>query len=59
MPKFVPMENKETACTPCEQNFDRKVNELSKEGESPDAEQRAQKAAGAKAAFEEHGKTEQ
>ena len=33
MPKFVPMENKETTCTPCEQNFERKVNELVKEGD--------------------------
>ena len=30
------MENKETTCTPCEQNFERKVNELVKEGEAPD-----------------------
>ena len=34
------MENKETTCTPCEQNFERKVNELVKEGEAPDTEQR-------------------
>ena len=26
------MENKETTCTPCEQNFERKVNELVKAG---------------------------
>lgn len=28
MPKFVPMENKETTCTPCEQNFEDNINEL-------------------------------
>jgi len=50
------MENKETTCTPCEQNFERKVNEL--EGEAPDAEQRAKKEAEVKAAFDEHGKPE-
>ena len=32
------MENKETTCTPCEQNFERKVNELVKEGEAPDTQ---------------------
>ena len=49
------MENKETTCTPCEQNFERKVNELVKEGEAPDTKQRAKKV---KAAFDEHGKSE-
>ena len=39
------MENKETTCTPCEQNFERKVNELVKEGEAPDTKQRAKKEA--------------
>ena len=58
MPKFVPMENKETTCTPCEQNFERKVNELVKEGEAPDTKQRAKKEAEVKAAFDEHGKSE-
>ena len=52
------MENKETTCTLCEQNFERKVNELVKEGEAPDAEQRAKKEAEVKAAFDEHGKSE-
>ena len=58
MPKFVPMENKETTYTPCEQNFERKVNELVKEGEAPDTKQRAKKEAEVKAAFDEHGKSE-
>ena len=52
------MENKETTCTPCEQNFERKVNELVKEGEAPDTKQRAKKEAEVKAAFDEHGKSE-
>lgn len=52
------MENKETTCTPCEQNFERKVNELVKEGEAPDTKQRAKKEAEVKAAFDEHGKPE-
>jgi hypothetical protein len=34
------------------------VNELVKEGEAPDAEQRAKKEAEVKAAFDEHGKPE-
>ena len=46
------MENKETTCTPCEQN------ELVKEGEAPDTKQRAKKEAEVKAAFDEHGKSE-
>ena len=49
------MENKETTCTPCEQNFERKVNELVKEGEAPDAEQRAKKEAEVKAAAAKGG----
>ena len=52
------MENKETTCTPCEQNFERKVTELVKEGEAPDTKQRAKKEAEVKAAFDEHGKPE-
>lgn len=52
------MKDEQTTCTPCEQNFERKVNELVKEGEAPDAEQRAKKEAEVKAAFDEHGKPE-
>ena len=52
------MENKETTGTPCEQTCERKVTELVKEGEAPDAEQRAKKEAEVKAAFDEHGKPE-
>ena len=52
------MENKETTCTPCEQNFERTVNELVKAGEAPDTKQRAKKEAEVKAAFDEHGKPE-
>ena len=58
MPNFLPLENKETTCTPCEQNFERKVNELVKEGEAPDTKQRAKKEAEVKAAFDEPGKSE-
>ena len=43
------MKDEQTTCTPCEQNFERKVNELVKEGEAPDAEQRAKKEAEASA----------
>ena len=52
------MKDEQTTCTPCEQNFERKVNELVKEGEAPDTKQRAKKEAEVKAAFDEHGKSE-
>lgn len=49
---------KKRPARPASQNFERKVNELVKEGEAPDAEQRAKKEAEVKAAFDEHGKPE-
>ena len=52
------MENKVTTCTPCEQNLERNVYVLVKEGEAPDTKQRAKKEAEVKAAFDEHGKSE-
>lgn len=52
------MKDEQTTCTPCEQNFELKVNELVKEGEAPDTKQRAKKEAEVKAAFDEHGKPE-
>ena len=57
MLKSVPMkENKETTCTPCEQNFEHKIDELVKEGKAPTTGERAKKEAEVKAAFTEHGK---
>lgn len=50
------MENKETTCTPCEQNFERKVDELVKEGKAPTAKEREEKEAEVKAAFADRGK---
>lgn len=52
------MKEKETTCTPCEQNFERKVDELVKEGEAPSAGERQKKEAEVKAAFAEHEKAE-
>ena len=44
MLKSVPMkENKETTCTPCEQNFEHKIDELVKEGKAPTTGERAKK----------------
>ncbi|WP_295959519.1 hypothetical protein [uncultured Alistipes sp.] len=49
-------ENKETTCTPCEQNFEHKIDELVKEGKAPTTGERAKKEAEVKAAFTEHDK---
>ncbi len=49
-------EETKTTCTPCEQNFERKVNELVKEGKTPTAREREAKEAEVEAAFAEHGK---
>ena len=37
-------ENKDTACEPCEQNFERNINRLVKEGKAPTPKARQQKA---------------
>lgn len=52
------MKKKETTCTPCEQNFERKVNELVREGKAPTTKERAEKEDEVEAAFAEHGKPE-
>lgn len=44
-------ENKETTCTPCEENFERKVNELVEEGKAPSHEEREEREREIKAAF--------
>lgn len=49
-------EDTKTTCTPCEENFERKVNELVKEGKTPTAQEREEKEAEVEAAFAEHGK---
>lgn len=52
-------ENTDSKCSPCEENFERKVDELVKEGEGPDAQEREEKEAEVEAAFsgaEENGK---
>lgn len=49
-------EDTKTTCTPCEENFERKVNELVKEGKTPTAQEREKKEAEVEAAFAEHGK---
>ena len=36
-------ENKDTACEPCEQNFERNINRLVKEGKAPTPKARQQK----------------
>lgn len=51
-------ENKETTCTPCEQNFERNIDELVKEGKTPTTGERTKKEAEVKAAFGEEAKTE-
>lgn len=52
------MKKKETTCTPCEQNFEHKVNELVREGKAPTAKERTEKEDEVKAAFAEHGNPE-
>ena len=49
-------ENKDTACEPCEQNFERNINRLVKEGKAPTPKARQQKEHEVKSAFAETGK---
>ena len=49
-------EDTKTTCTPCEQNFERKVDELVKEGKAPTAREREEKEAEVEAAFSDRGK---
>ena len=49
-------EDTNTTCTPCEQNFERKVDELVKEGKTPTAKERKAKEAEVEAAFSDRGK---
>lgn len=49
-------ENKDTACEPCEQNFERNINRLVKEGKAPTPKARQQKEHEVKSAFAEIGK---
>ena len=44
-------ENKDTACEPCEQNFERNINRLVKEGKAPTPKEHE-----VKSAFAETGK---
>ena len=48
-------ENKDTACEPCEQNFERNINRLVKEGKAPTPKARQQKEHEVKSAFAEIG----
>ncbi|WP_295938869.1 hypothetical protein [uncultured Alistipes sp.] len=50
------MKENNTTCTPCEQNFENKIDELVKEGKTPTAKAREKKEAEVKAAFDEKGK---
>ena len=49
-------EDTKTTCTPCEQNFERKVDELVKEGKAPTARESEEKEAEVEAAFSDRGK---
>lgn len=43
-------------CSPCEENFERNIHHLVKEGEAPTSKQRHEKAEEVKAAFTEQTK---
>lgn len=49
-------ENKNTACEPCEEKFERNIDELVREGEAPTAEERRRKEREIESAFAENGK---
>lgn len=49
-------ENKDTTCTPCERDFEHKVDELVHEGQAPSHEEREKREKEVKAAFSEQGK---
>lgn len=51
-------ENKNTTCTPCEENFERNIDELVKEGKAPAENERKEKEAEVKAAFSDREKAE-
>lgn len=49
---FVAMkENKETTCTPCEENFERNIDEMVREGEAPTAKERREREQEVESAF--------
>lgn len=47
-------ENKNTTCEPCEENFERNIDEMVREGEAPSAQERRQKEEEVKSAFAEN-----
>ena len=49
-------ENKNTACEPCEEKFERNIEELVREGEAPTAEERRRKEREIESAFAGDGK---
>ncbi len=44
-------ENKETTCTPCEENFERNIDEMVREGEAPTAKERREREQEVESAF--------
>ena len=51
-------ENENTTCTPCEQNFERNIDRIVKEGKTPTAKERQQKEQEVRTAFAETEKPE-
>lgn len=49
-------ENENTTCTPCEENFERNIDEMVREGKAPTADERRQKEQEIESAFAENGK---
>lgn len=49
-------ENKNTTCEPCEQSFERNIDQLVKEGEAPTAQERREKEQEVESAFSEKEK---
>lgn len=49
-------ENNKTTCEPCEQNFERNIDNLVKEGEAPTAQERQEREKEIESAFAESGK---
>ena len=43
--------NNETTCTPCEQNFERNIDEMVQEGKAPTAKERREREQEVKSAF--------
>lgn len=52
-------ENKDAACTPCERNFERNIEEIVKEGEAPTGRERREKEREVESAFAEKGSKEE